>query len=268
MKIITDSSANILPSVPLRIVTDEKEYMDDKTLDTAAMVQELKAYKGKSSTACPNMNDWLNAFENEEEIYALTLTSNLSGCYSYAASAASEYMENHEGARVHVMDSLSTGPELALLAEKATELANEGKSFDEVVNAMDEYKKHTSLAFILGSLDNFAKNGRVNPALAKISGVLGIKIVGRASKVGDLEPLSKSKGEGRAAKQLFSNMKAEGYRGGRVRLTHTLNPALADKFFGMIKKEYPDADITISENRGICSFYAEEGSLLVGYEKN
>ena len=65
-KIVADSSANLpglegvaYASVPLKIVTAEKEYVDDAGLDTALMMKELAAYKGRSGTACPNVGEWL-----------------------------------------------------------------------------------------------------------------------------------------------------------------------------------------------------------------
>ena len=69
IKIVADSSSDLYEfegidyeSVPLKIVTDNKEYVDDKSLDIPEMIKELKAYKGKSGTACPGQGEWLKAF--------------------------------------------------------------------------------------------------------------------------------------------------------------------------------------------------------------
>lgn len=35
----------------------------------------------------------------------------------------------------------------------------------------------------------------------------------------------------------------------------------------MIQAELPEVQVTIGENRGLCSYYAEVGGLLIGYEK-
>ena len=62
-KIVVDSSSNLyaLPGVdfacvPLKIVTDEQEYLDDGTLDAVGMARSLRTYKGKTSTSCPNVS--------------------------------------------------------------------------------------------------------------------------------------------------------------------------------------------------------------------
>ncbi len=273
MKIVADSSSNVVSlknvkftPVPLKIITDYKEYIDTPETDVPKMLKELKAYQGKSGTSCPNVNDWLEAFGDEDEVYAVSLTSKLSGGYNAATIAAEDYMDEHPGRKVFVLDSLTTGPELELLVEKYEELILAGRSFEEIGELITEYRDRTQLAFILGSLGNFAKNGRVSPALAKITDVLHIHIVGRASDVGDLEPLNKCRGEQRSIEQLWKNMKASGYYGGKVRIRHSENITLAKEMEWLIRKDYPDADVTIAANLALCSFYAEAGGLLVGYE--
>ncbi len=72
---------------------------------------KLRTYKGRTSTSCPNISDWLTAYEGADEVYVVTITGTLSGAYNAALLAGEEYEQNHEGARVFVLDSLSTGPE-------------------------------------------------------------------------------------------------------------------------------------------------------------
>ena len=81
IKIVADSSADVLElekvpfeSAPLKITTAQKEYVDDINLDVYNMVTELGSYKGKSSTSCPNVEDWLNAFGDAEEIFCVTIS--------------------------------------------------------------------------------------------------------------------------------------------------------------------------------------------------
>jgi len=126
--------------------------------------------------------------------------------------------------------------------------------------------KHTHLLFTLQSLANLARNGRVNPAVAKLAGVLGIVIVGKASDVGTLQQMHKCRGEKRAIDTLYKEMKAHGYAGGRVRIGHNFNLAGAQVLREIILAEFPGADISIEQSAGLCLFYAEEGGLMVGYE--
>lgn len=272
-KLVADSSANIFDmngvsfaSVPMKIITTQAEYVDDPRLDVARMVAEVKVTKGKSGTSCPNMHDWLQAFEGADRIFAVTITSNLSGSHASAVQAAADYEASNPGAKVCVIDSLSAGPELGLILEQLRRWIGEGRSYEQMVEDIRLYQSHTHLIFSLESLTNLARNGRVSPAVAKIAGVLGIRVVGVASEVGTLEALHKCRGEKKAIETMFVEMQKRGYAGGRVKIAHCFNDAAANSLQQLILAAYPNADVTIEPCAALCSFYAEQGGMLVGYE--
>lgn len=274
IKIVADSAANVyslegveFESAPLRIVTNEKEYVDDESLDIAAMVEELSTYKGRSGTACPGVGDWLSAFEGYDVIYCVTIISTLSGSYNAAMTAKQQYEEENPGAKVFVLDSYSAGPEMKLQIEKLRELVLAGKDFDTVCKEIVEYKEqHSSLVFSLESLHNLANNGRVNPAVAKIIGMIGIRLVGDVSEDGQLHPTDKCRGEKKAIAELFRNMKRLGYHGDKVHIDHCFNEKAASALKDTILAEFPQGNVMIEKTGALCSFYAEKGGLMVGFE--
>ncbi len=271
-KIVADSSADLngldqisFTMAPMIVHTDKKSYLDDGTLDIESMVAELLQNKGKTSSACPGIGDWLDAFGDAEEVFCLTITSRLSGSYSSACMAKQEYEEAHPGRRVFVFDSLSTGPEMQLLAEKIMELTVEGKDFDTTCAELEGYSKRTNLLFMLESLKNLANNGRVSHTVAKITGLLGIRLVGKALD-GRLEPLDKCRGAKRALQAMVERMKEHGFHGGKVRISHCLNPEAAKELLELLKAEFRNICAEIYSTGGLCSYYAEKGGLLVGFE--
>ena len=271
-KIVADSSANmagsrLVSSVPLKIITDNKEYIDDEMLNTAAMVWDLQTYTGKSSTACPSPQDWLDAFEEKPYVFCITITSGLSGSYNAACIAKADFEQEFPDRRVFVIDSLSTGGEMELIAEKLRELIDADLGFEEICKNIQEYQQHTGLMFMLESMQNLANNGRVSKIAAKAAGILGIRAVGKASDVGTLEPLDKCRGEKKALVALADHMVALGYEGGKMRISHCLNPAAAETLKANILAAYPQADIQIRSTGGLCSFYAEKGGMIIGFEK-
>ena len=273
-KIVADSSADLtsltgveFESVPLKIITTEREFCDDSSLEVSEMVSFLYSYKGKSSTSCPNPEDWISAFGDAENVFCITITSTLSGCHNAALIAKSIYEEKYPERRVFVLDSLSTGPEMKLIIEKAVELAAAGKSFEEVCEGALEYSKKTALFFLLKSMKNLANNGRVGRISATAAGLLGIRVLGKASDKGDLEPLDKCRGQSVIFKTIISRMKENGYCGGRVRIANCRNEEEACILKDAIIGEFPKAEIEIYPARGLCSFYAENGGLLIGFEK-
>ena len=274
MKIVADSSANLMglqnipfDVAPLKIITAEREFVDDKELDLEAMIDYFSTYKERSQTSCPNPDDWLKAFGDGEDIFCVTITSGLSGSYNAACIAKDMYEEANPGRRVYVIDSLSAGPELTLIVEKLEELIGQGKTYEEICEAMPEYTRKTGLLFMLESLNNFAANGRVSPAVAKIAGVLGIRIVGKASDAGTLEPTDKCRGEGKSLTTILKHLKEHGLKNGKVQIAHCRNENAAQTLKKMIGAELPDVTVKIGKNLGLCSYYAERGGLLVGYEK-
>ena len=271
-KIVVDSSANMtastaVSSVPLKIITDNKEYIDDANLNTAAMVWDLQTYTGKSSTACPSPQDWLEAFGNAPYVFCIAITSNLSGCCNAANIAKADYELAYPDRKVCVIDSLSTGGEMELIAEKIQELMAAELSFEEICEKVKDYQQHTGLMFMLESMQNLANNGRVNKIVAKAAGILGIRAVGKASDVGTLEPMDKCRGEKKALAALADNMVALGYDGGKMRISHCLNLSAAETLKANILAAYPGADIQIRPTGGLCSFYAEKGGMIIGFEK-
>ena len=247
-KIVVDSASSLyalkgvdFACVPLKIITDDAEYLDDGTLDAVGMARALRTYKGKTSTSCPNVSDWLAAYEGADEVYAITITGTLSGSYNAAQLAAEEYQQENPGKRVFVLDSLSTGPEQYLLAEHLQSELAAGHEFDAVCEEMLRYHKHTHLLFSLESLANLARNGRVKPAVAAVARMLGIR-------------------------GIVLELKGHGYNGGKLQISHCDNPAAAERLKHMVQAVFDGAEVTVTPCGGLCSYYAELGGLLVGYE--
>ncbi len=273
-RLVTDSSADLwtmehLPfaSAPLTVRTTEREYVDDAALDVAAMVNELQAYKGKSSTACPSAGEYIKAFGDACYVFCLTITSKLSGSYNAAVNAKRLYEQEHPERRVFVMDTLTTGPEMRLLAERIEQGVLAGRTFDEVCADVSAYASHTGLLFILQSMKNLANNGRVNPLVAKALGLMGIRLIGRASDDGVLQVLTKPRGTRAVIEGIVEHMVTLGYTGGRVHIDHCQNEPDAQALRQRLLQAYPSAHIELHPCGALCSFYAEKQGLLVGFER-
>ena len=272
-KIVSDSASNVfsLPevsfsSVPLKIVCGDREYVDIPELDVEKMTDTLRATKEASKTSCPNVAEWSDAFSDDDDgVFGVAITSGLSGSFN-AAEQAKAIVSEEKKKPVHIFDTLSAGPEMRLVVEKLSELIKSGEMFYDIVAKVNEYMKRTRLLFSLESLTNFARNGRVSPAVAKLTGLLGIRIIGRASNKGTLEPLHKARGSEKCITTLIKEMFASGFNGGKVRIAHCFNLASAEKIREKILSHFPKCDILIEKCGGLCSFYAEKGGILVGYE--
>ena len=271
-QIVSDSSSNMYSlaginytTVPMKVL-GPREYVDTQELNVAEMVEDLKTFKAKSGSSCPNVQEWVDAFGDADEVYGVTISRNLSGSYNSASQAAEVYMENHPGRKVHIFDSFSAGPEMAMIAEKIAAYVSAGCDFDTVVAKVEEYQNEVHTLFCLESLTNLARNGRVNPAVAKIAGMLGIRIIGDAN-MGQITPIHKVRGHKKAMQTIVEMMEERGfYDGALIRVAACFADAQANDLKALVLAKWPNTRFVIEHTTGLCSFYAEEGGLMIGIE--
>lgn len=253
-------------SVPLTIQIDNEIFVDNAQLDIDGMMEKMYATSSASKSACPSPDDYLRNFEGAENIFVVTITGSLSGSHNSAQLAKKLFLEEHPTANIHVIDSLSAGGEVDLIVRKLNDLIKEGLSFEQVVEAITHYQKNTKLLFVLAKVDNLVKNGRLSKLIGAVVGLLNIRIVGEASDTGTLELLQKARGAKKALTAAVDEVLKAGYKGGRIIIAHRNNEKFCQQFSEAIKEKFPAADISFLPTSGLCSFYAEEGGLLMGYE--
>ena len=274
IKLILDSSSNMetnekenLQVVPLTISFGGQDYIDDQTLNMGEFLSNMNKNDVAGKTTCPNIHAWLEALEGTEKAIIITMTSGMSGTFSSALQAKKMYEEKHPLSKIIVVDSRSAGPELTIVAHGIEQMLKGNMRFVDLEEAIADFRMNTHLLFVLQSLHNLSLNGRVAPAVAKIAGLLKINLIGTASKEGKLEPLTKARGMKKALREVFKYMQEDNYHGGEVIIDHCKNEKDATTLKKKILAEYPDAKVEIRPMRGLCSFYAEEGGLMIGFHE-
>ena len=253
-------------SVPLTIQIGETIYTDDANLDTDKMMEDMYATTTASKSACPSPDDYMKAFEGADNIIVVTITGTLSGSHNSAQVAKKLYQEDHPTTNIHVIDSLSAGGEVDLLVRKLHQLIAQDLDFDQVVEVITKYQEKTKLIFVLAKVDNLVKNGRLNKIIGTVVGLLNIRMVGQASDTGTLELLHKARGQKKAISTTFEEMLKAGYKGGPITIAHRRNDKFVEQLSALVHEKFANADIEVLPTSGLCSFYAEEGGLLIGYE--
>lgn len=272
-RIVSDSTSNLLTlpgsveykTVPLKILADGKEYVDQEGLNVAEMVDAIEA-ASSTSTSCPNGEEYRAAFEGADCVFAITITSGLSGSYNSAVQGAEMFQEEHPDAKIKVIDSLSTGGEMHLLIEKMRDLIEQGLSFEEISAQIDEYRQYTRLLFSLESVKNLAKNGRLPMAIAKIASFLNIRFIGKPTPEGTITPVYNVRGAKKNISKIVEEMINQGYTGGKVWISHCLNAEAAENLKNSILDKYPQGNVGIEPMTGLCSYYAERGGMIIGFE--
>lgn len=276
-KIIVDSSCDVreMPNlaagaafvnVPLTIQLGDQVFVDDAGLDIDGMMEQMYASSIGAGSACPSPEAYKQALEGADKAIIITITGTLSGSFNSARLGAEMYQEEHPDAQIHLVDSLSAGGEVDLLALKANELIAAGKAFDQVAAELTAYQEKTKLLFVLAKVDNLVKNGRLSKLVGAVVGMLNIRMVGQASSEGTLELLQKARGQKKVVPACMEELAKAGYQGGRVMIAHRNNEKLCQQLKEAITAKYPAAQIDFIPTTGLCSFYAEEGGILLGYE--
>ncbi len=270
--IVSDSSSNILQerehykTVPLHVMLGTEEWIDLPETEIDLFEKARDAFKGKTASSCPSPDEWVNAFGDAETVFCVTISSGLSGSYNAAIAAKHIYEEHHPGRVVYVLDSLATGPRMVMMISFLEEQIAKGTDYETAYRKTLEYRDKAGLLFTLESIQMLANAGRVSPLIAKAIGILDMRIVGEANQFGKIELAGKYRGYKKALLGTFKHMLRMHYNGGKVVISHTKNETAAQDLAALIREQFSDALIDIHRNTVLCSYYAEKGGYIIGFE--
>ena len=251
---------------PLKIIVGDREFVDDETLDRQRMLDAMSSFKGASSSACPAPFEWARQFEKADLSIAVCISSQLSGSYNSAMVAKDMVLEKFPSKKIHVVNSRSTSGSMILLAEKINSLIKAGKDFEQVVNEIEQYNNTMQLTFCLTNYDNLIKTGRMSAFTGAVASVLGIRAIAMKSPLGEINVLSKQRGDANTYKYIVNQMSGlKELKNLHIIITHCQNADGAHKIKNLLKDMYGAANVSILETRGLCSFYANTGGIIVSY---
>ena len=274
-KIISDSSCDLMKkdvacdevdftTIPFILNIGNEEYIDDENLDVDKMITAMESCATACSSACPSPASWLDEYDDAENAIAITISSNLSGSHNSAVVA--KEMVTDQNKNVAILDSRSTGPELVICIEELVKLIKSGLSFDEVVEKANETLTQTKTAFALCSFDNLVKNGRMSRLTGFVARKLGMWGIGIATEQGTISVTGKSRGPEKAISLIIGDMTERGFTGEKVVISHCKNQIFAEKLKNAILEKWQNAEISFRETKGLDSFYAERGGIIIAYK--
>lgn len=252
-------------SVPFVIQAGEHEFVDEPGLDIENMVRTLEATKEPGRTACPSPETWYEKFSKPGKTIAITISANLSGSLNSAMLARQMILDRFPDRQIEIIDSKSAGSELTMMVARAQELIRSGLPFESVVQQVRDFAERTHTVFALSSFDNLVKNGRVGKLAGFVAGKLGLWGIGVASPEGTISIKSKVRGTPKALAAIVADMKERAFTGGPVLITHCLNPEAAERLKALILDAFHNARVDVMPTRGLCSFYAEKGGMIIAF---
>lgn len=273
-KIVVDSSCNLTKDyikdpeigfqiVPLTITIDGKDYVDDENVNPQDILDALSKTKEKSTTSCPSPYAYSEAYKDAKNVICITISGKLSGSFNSAFLGS---MEELNGTKVHVVDSKSTAGMMSLLVDKAYELFKQKLPFNEIEEKIDEYQKTLNLLFILNKFDNLVKNGRMSKITAFVASTLSIKPLCIAEE-GEIKIKDKLRTMRAAIAKLVNDIGVlcPDQTGKVCSICYVNNKDVIDELKKMIEEKYNFKEIRLEPARGLCTYYALEGSILVSF---
>ncbi|HHX11668.1 MAG TPA: DegV family protein [Clostridiales bacterium] len=253
--------------VPLTLIIDGEEVRDDETFDIKRFLKMMKDSPNSPKSACPSPEDYMKEFDIDGDIYVVTLSSKLSGSYNSAELAKRLYLEENPNKNIGIIDSKSASAGQTLLSFKLKEFIENGLSFDQVIDKINEFRDGMKTNFVLESLENLRKNGRLSGVQAFIINTLNIKLVMGATPEGTIYRLDQARGIIRALGAMAKRIEHDVIRPQERILTiaHCNCYERAVYFKDEILKRLPFKDFLIVETAGVSTLYANDGGIVVAY---
>ena len=255
-----------IEAVPLTLMVGGESIIDDETFDQKDFLKKVAACPECPKSSCPSPERYMKAYECEaDHIYAVTLSSELSGSYNSAVLGKSLFLEDNPGKKIHVFNSRSASGGESLIAMKIVECEEKGLSFEKIIETVDKYIEEMSTFFVLENLETLRKNGRLSRVKALVASALKIKPVMGSTPEGSICQLDQARGMNKAIVKMVEHVGEKGINihEKTVAITHCNCPERAKMLEEAIRERLNPAKIVVMDTAGVSSMYANDGGVIV-----
>lgn len=275
-KIIVDSCCDLTGTmlkdpcfvkVPLTIRVENSSFVDDASLDRSDLLWAMKQSEDAPSTACPAPQSYLDAYQcGADDIYVVTLSALLSGSHNSAEQARMMLEEDEPQVNVHVFNSCSAAAGEVLVALKIRELAASGMAFKHVVREVEQFIYKMQTLFVLETLENLRKNGRLTKLQAVVTGALKIKLVMAGTPEGEICKLGQALTIKQALTKMVDKVASDPeHKGRKLVISHCNCLERAFQVKKMLEDKCQLSEVVIVDAKGITTVYANDGGIVIAY---
>lgn len=253
-------------SVPLTLTIGGMNIVDDGRFTQKEIVERIAADPECPKTACPSPQAYLEAFDcGAEQIYAVTLSAELSGSYQSAFIARNMYLEDHPEAKIHVFNSVSASCGETVTVLKIAELEERGLPFDEIVEKTEAFIRSKCTLFVLDNLDTLRKNGRLSNMKALAAAVLKIKPICYGTEEGSIGQLDQARGINKAIVKMVGYVveRTPDPENRVLGIAHCNCPDRAEIVKNELMKRMRVKAVSVLPTGGLSSVYANDGGIIV-----
>lgn len=251
--------------VPLGLEVGDYQTFDDENFNQADFLAKVAACPKCPKSSCPSPDRFMDAYRTTaQDVYVVTLSSRLSGSYESAELGKRLYQETYGEKNIVVIDSKSASCGETLIAMKLMELAESGKSFQEISGEIVTFRDEMGTYFVVDNLETLRKNGRLSDIKAAVASTLNIKPV-----MGANDGMIVQRGQGIGMKKALmklTDLIASELKDGEnksIRISHCNCPERAESVKAMLEKKVKCREIAIQSTAGISTMYANDGGIIV-----
>ena len=209
--IVTDSTADLpaplaescaISVVPLTVAVEGRSYLDGIEISPEAFYRR----NAPATTSQPSPGRFAETYrrllEEHEEVVSLHISARLSGTYAAAVQGA-----ELAGGRIRVVDTGLVSMPLGLVALAASRMAESGERGAEVERRVRELAAGMGVYFVVATLENLRRGGRIGGAAALLGSVLQMKPV-LSIQEGQVTPFERVRTQERAIGRLIELVRA------------------------------------------------------------
>ena len=253
-------------TAPLTIDIDGELIVDDETFDQADFLRKVAASPNCPKSSCPSPEAYMDLYGcDAEHIYAVTLSSELSGSYNSAVLGKRLYEEERGDKKIYVFNSRSASVGQTLIARKIAEYEEKGMKFEEVIKAVEKYIAGMHTYFTLESLETLRKNGRLTGIKAFVASALNIKPYMGATPEGTIIQLGQARGLKKALEKMVDVLVREARHTEEktLAIAHCNCRDRAMQMKRLVEEKMKVKKIIVLDTAGISSMYANDGGIIM-----
>ena len=280
VRIFTNSVSDISPQLAaesgITLIPDviafgpQEQYLNNIDIDPPTLYRKLAAAPQLPTTSHPNIAAYEKAFRTVaagDEILCVNLTSKMSGSYNTACTVKKLLAEQGFPVPITTYDSLQVSFGLCIMALEAARMAASGAAVPEIVAHLDEIRSHIGVYFVMESLANARKGGRVGAIRVLCADLLRVKPV-LMFRDGLVRDVGIVRGYDTAVQQVIEHYRQQARYGGEVFLFHADRLQLAEQVKAQLLAIDPAARIRIEWVGAVTGIYTGAGCLGIAFRES
>lgn len=276
--VVTDSTAYIPANVigknpitilPLQCIFGEQIYLDGVDITPEEFYTRLKTTSVMPTTSQVTPAQFQDTYQHllndGYDILSIHISSKLSGTIDSAIQARNMF----PGARIDIVDSLSTSMALGFIALAAARAAAHGASLAECHTIAEQAAQNSGVLFLVDTLEFLHRGGRIGGAAAFLGTVLHMKPILELNN-GRIEAVERIRTMAKAVDRLIEL--AEKRIGSRkpvhLAVLHANSSANAQILLDRLRERFPVSDVNetlITDVSPVIGTHAGPGALGICY---